>query len=123
MDYPEIFANRSRDVVMLNNVIVPRPGAQVTSNNKNKEIRWDYNLYPIEQGTTAKKIDVLTGPNDIVADPLFKKVSRDLREADFSLRKGSSGIDSGTSELAQPKDVAGKSRPSGRGMDRGAYEQ
>jgi hypothetical protein len=43
------FANRSEDIVILNNIIVPRPGGQVTSNNRNTNIRWDYNLYPTDQ--------------------------------------------------------------------------
>lgn len=47
--YQELFPNRSEDIVILNNVIVPRPGAKVTSNNRNTNIRWDYNLYSIDQ--------------------------------------------------------------------------
>ena len=45
--YPELFANRSKDVAILNNIIVPRPGGKVTSNNRNTDIRWDYNIYPV----------------------------------------------------------------------------
>ena len=33
--YQELFPNRSDDVVILNNIIVPRPGGKVTSNNRN----------------------------------------------------------------------------------------
>lgn len=114
--YQELFPNRSEDVVILNNIIVPRPGGKVTSNNRNENIRWDYNVYPVAQ-------DVFKGPNDVVADPQFISVRPDLREADFRLASGSPARDSGTDELAQPADVIGQKRPSGAGRDRGAYEQ
>jgi hypothetical protein len=114
--YQELFANRSKDVVILNNIIIPRPGGKVTSNNRNADIRWDYNIYPVEQ-------DVYRGANDIIADPQVKSIKPDLREADFNLVSGSPAIDSGTDELAQPTDITGKSRPSAKSRDRGAYEQ
>ncbi|MGN6827025.1 choice-of-anchor Q domain-containing protein [Paucibacter sp. M5-1] len=114
--YQELFANRSREVTVLNNVIVPRPGGKVTSNNRNEGLRWDYNLYPVEQ-------NVVRGPKDIVADPQFIRVDRDLRKADFRLSKGSPALHSGTSELAQAVDHDGAKRPQGAGVDRGAFEQ
>ena len=116
VDYEELFPNRSDDVVIVNNIIVPRPTGRVTSDNRNTNIRWDHNLYPAQQ-------TVFKGPNDIVAEPQFVKVARDLREADFRLRPGSAGRDSGTAELAQPDDLAGVTRAKGKGRDRGAYEQ
>jgi len=114
--YQELFANRSEDVVILNNVIVPRPGGKVTSDNRNQSIRWDYNLYPTEQ-------KVLRGERDIVANPQFVKIAADLREADFRLQDGSAARDSGTDLLPQETDLTGKKRPIGPGRDRGAYEQ
>ncbi|QBE67021.1 hypothetical protein EWM63_02040 [Pseudoduganella lutea] len=114
--YEELFPNRSRDIVILNNIIVPRPGAKVTSNNRNTDIRWDYNLYPVAQ-------DVIRGPNDIVADPRFVDPYTDLRRADFRVKPGSAAIGSGTGDVAQPDDLAGARRPQGKGRDRGAYEQ
>jgi hypothetical protein len=62
--YAELFTNRSRDIIILNNIIVPRPGGSVTSNNRNLQVRWDYNMYPAAQ-------TVMAGPNGIVADPAF----------------------------------------------------
>lgn len=114
--YQELFANRSKDVVILNNIMVPRPGGKITSNNRNQDIRWDYNLYPAEQ-------DVYRGANDIIADPKFISIKPDLREADFTLASGSPSIDSGSDEFAQATDITGKPRPSGKSRDRGAYEQ
>ena len=114
--YEELFANRSEDVVILNNIMVPRPEGKVTGNNRNTNVRWDYNLYPVAQ-------QVMTGPNDIVADPLFVNVQPDLSKANFQLAKASRGRDSGGSELPQPTDLTGKKRPLKAGRDRGAFEQ
>ncbi|NQX00414.1 hypothetical protein HQ447_07120, partial [bacterium] len=96
--------------------IVPAPAGRVTSNNRNTNVRWDHNLYPAAQ-------KVVSGPNDLVADPLFVKVARDLREADFTLRKDSPAIDSGSADLPQATDLTGKKRPSGNAPDRGAFEK
>lgn len=116
VDYQELFANRSDDVVIMNNIIVPRPTGKITSDNRNTNIRWDCNLYPSAQ-------NVFKGARDIVADPQFVKVARDLRDADFRLRPGSAARDAGCAELPQPTDLAGVKRPAGKGRDRGAYEQ
>lgn len=114
--YEELFPNRSTDIVIKNNIIVPRPGGKVTSDNRNKDIQWDYNVYPLDQ-------NVWKGPNDIVADPQFVKPYRDLFLASFKLKKGSQAIDSGTQEIGQATDLTGGRRPKGKGRDRGAFEQ
>ncbi|NQX01732.1 right-handed parallel beta-helix repeat-containing protein [bacterium] len=116
VNYEELFSNNSRDVVILNNIIVPAPAGRVTSNNRNQNVRWDHNLYPVQQ-------DVVKGLHDIVADPMFVKVRRDLREADFSLQTGSPAIDKASAELSQPNDLAGKKRHAGTGPDVGALEK
>lgn len=114
--YQELFANRSVDVVIVNNIIVPRPGGRVTSNNRNENITWDHNLYPVDQS-------VYKGPHDIVADPQFIKIDLDLREADFRLRRGSPALNSGDATRA-PSDSFNRARRSAsRGVDRGAHEQ
>ncbi|MEZ0607764.1 choice-of-anchor Q domain-containing protein [Fibrella sp. WM1] len=114
--YQELFPNRSDDIVILNNVIVPRPGGQVTSNNRNTNIRWNYNVYPTAQ-------TVFVGPNDIVADPGFIDAQFDPTKGNFRLAKGSRAINSGSADVAQPTDILGKNRPKGAGVDRGAFEQ
>ncbi|MFD1875609.1 right-handed parallel beta-helix repeat-containing protein [Hymenobacter bucti] len=114
--YEELFANRSEDVIILNNIIVPKASGKVTSNNRNINVRWDYNLYPDAQ-------QVMTGPHDLVADPKFINAQIDLSKADFRLVPGSAARDSGGNELPQPTDLTGRKRPQGAGRDRGAYEQ
>ncbi len=117
LGYEELFANRSQDVVFLNNIIVPRPdGGRVTGNHGNANIRWDYNLYSTDQS-------IYKGPNDVVGDPRFVSIALDLLKADFRLQPGSPARDSGTEELAQLSDISGAARPAGPARDRGAYEQ
>lgn len=114
--YQELFPNRSEDVVIMNNIIVPRPGGKVTSNNRNINIRWDYNLYPTKQ-------DVFVGKNDIIAEPQFIDIQEYILKGNFRLAKNSKGLNSGSSEMAQPKDILRKTRPTEKNIDRGAFEQ
>ncbi len=116
VNYQELFPNRSEDVVILNNIIVPRPGGKVTSDNRNVNIRWDYNVYPTEQ-------NVFVGSNDILADPQFVSIDESFLHSDFRLKKGSKALDNGTDEFAQAVDVRKNKRTLGKGRDRGAYEQ
>lgn len=113
--YEELFANRSYDVVILNNIIVPRSGGKVTSNHNNSDIRWDYNMYPVEQ-------NVMKGKHDIVADPKFIDAYIDLARANFRLSKNSPAIGAGTSELFQALDIEGKPRSPEKAPTLGAYK-
>jgi len=114
--YQELFPNNSEDIVILNNIIVPRPGGQVTSNNKNTGIRWDYNVYPVAQ-------EVFKGPNDIVAAPGFLDAQFDPMKGNFRLAKGNKALNSGSNDVPQQTDILGKVRPGSTGRDRGAFEQ
>ncbi|WP_020601686.1 right-handed parallel beta-helix repeat-containing protein [Spirosoma spitsbergense] len=114
--YPELFANRSTDVVIMNNIITPRPAGKVTSNNRNTDVKWDYNLYPVAQ-------NVLVGTNDIIADPNFIDVETDITKGNFRLTKDSKGHNTGSAAVALKTDITGKARPKGPGRDRGAFEQ
>lgn len=115
VNYQELFPNRSEDIVIMNNIIVPRPGGKVTSDNQNKEVCWDYNLYPIEQ-------NIFVGAHDIIADPCFVNVQYDLTKDGFKLKKSSPGRDSGCDEIPQLLDIKHKVRKDNK-RDRGAYEQ
>lgn len=112
--YPEIFANSCDDVNILNNVMIPRPGAKVNSNHKNSHVNWDYNLY-------AAGITEISGPHDIVADPQFVNFAIDQGIANLRLRPGSPGMGSAGPDLVQSTDVTGAPRPTGVPGDRGAY--
>jgi hypothetical protein len=114
--YQELFPNRSEDIVILNNIIVPRPGGVVTSNNRNTSIRWDYNVYPAAQ-------TVFAGANDIVAEPNFIDIQPDPTKGDFRLTKSSRAVNSGSNDVPLSNDILGKARPKNAGRDRGAFEQ
>ncbi|MBS7234118.1 right-handed parallel beta-helix repeat-containing protein [Flavobacterium psychroterrae] len=113
--YQELFPNSSHDIVIMNNIIVPRPGGQVTSNNKNTNIHWDYNLYSVEQ-------NVFKGIHDIVADPTFIETHTNVTKGNFKQSKASLGIGSASNDVPQSTDIDGKKRKD-TGRDRGAFEQ
>jgi hypothetical protein len=117
--YAELFANASENITIMNNIIVPRPDGKVTANSRNKDIHWDYNLYPIDQ-------QVVKGPHDIVADPLFMDAGHELFDElkdNFRVMKNSAAKQSGTNELQQPEGIDGKKRSKSAMPDRGAFAQ
>ncbi|OAQ39945.1 hypothetical protein A5893_09560 [Pedobacter psychrophilus] len=113
--YQELFPNNCEDITILNNIIVPRPNGKVTSDSKNTNIKWDYNVYPNKQ-------EVFSGENDLMINPEFVKVDNDLRKADFRLKKGSKIINSGTNDIPVKTDLLNKKRSESK-PDRGAFEQ
>ena len=116
VDYEELFPNASFDIVIKNNVIIPRPGGRVTSNHNNHDIVWDYNIYPVDQ-------NVFKGEHDIVADPMVLEPGIDLSRADFRLDRKSPALNSGDGSCAPETDIYGKKRPRGKSVDRGAFER
>jgi hypothetical protein len=115
--YHELFSNRSHDVVMMNNIIIPRPGGKITHKDKSTDVVWDYNMYPVAQNE-------FQGKNDIVADPKFiDPYYLDLSRANFRLAKDSPGIGAGTKELFQEFDIEGKRRDPKAAVSLGAYAQ
>ncbi len=72
----QIFANVSSDVRILNNILYAFPGKPVNSNNKNKNVVYNYNIYLNSSNVSVK------GTHDIVADsqvlkkyPTIEKIS------------------------------------------------
>ncbi len=116
VNYEELFPNVCDDIVIMNNIMVPRQGGRVTSNNKSINVKWDYNLY-------TKPQSIFVGTHDIIADPGFIDIQLDFFKSNYRLKKGSAAIDSGSNEVPQAVDVNGTARPKGKGRDRGAYEQ
>lgn len=115
VNYEELFPNRSEDIVIMNNIIIPRPGGRVTSDNRNKDVRWDYNLYPVKQS-------IFVGAHDIIADPEFVNIQYDLTRGGFMLKKQSPAVNTGCDEIPQQSDIRHKLRKNTK-RDRGAYEQ
>ncbi|MGY4760117.1 choice-of-anchor Q domain-containing protein [Paenibacillus caseinilyticus] len=111
LNYGEIFSNGSSNVNIFNNIMVARTGRNINTNYNNTNVNVNYNIY--HNGNP-----VVSGPNDIWADPLFENASG----GDFRVKIGSRAIDTGTTNLAPNHDFAGNPRPRGAGPDRGAYE-
>lgn len=117
LGYADIHSNTCEDVNIINNIIYSRVGNPCNERPGNATEVYDYNIY--FGGKVA-----YTGPNDIVADPQFINLTLDRLQADFRLKPGSPGIDSGTNHPAAPStDITGTARPKGKAIDRGAYEQ
>ncbi len=115
--YAELFANSSEDIVILNNIIIPRPAGKVTANSKNTNVRWDYNLYPIEQ-------DVMHGLHDIIADPLFIHPGLDLLKENFHVRPSSPAFQSGIlkyENLSIPDAINNPKEKNAKSINRGVY--
>jgi len=110
--YQKLFPNNCKDVVIMNNIMMPRPGNKVTFNNRNTDIRWDYNVYPAGQ-------DVLKGPHHIVADPKFNKADDYLPIANFNLLAVNPALNSGTKNTMQLLNLQKSKRPKAKGIDRG----
>ncbi len=85
----------------------------MTSNNRNTNVRWDYNLYPTAQ-------TVMVGPHDLVADTRLIDVQPDPTKGSFALAKNSPGLASGTIDVPQATNIVGKPRSNGK-RNRGAY--
>ncbi len=113
--YGEIFAQQSKDVKILNNIMYARTGGKVNENfgNEASTVIYDFNVY---LGAFTIK-----GANDKVVDPQFNTLSTGAN-ADFSLKLTSPAINAGTSTLFAPKDILGVARPKGSAVDCGAYE-
>jgi len=111
LNYGEIYAHGSTNVKLFNNIMYARTGRDITQNWNNSSVSYNYNIY--YNGTPA-----VSGANDISGNPLYVNPAG----GDFRLQSGSPAINSGTSTLAPPNDYAYNPRPSGNGVDRGAYE-
>jgi Right handed beta helix region len=146
--YPDIYAMDSKDIRIYNNIMSSRAPSELSaygtiktgkanSNYKNTNVIYDYNVY--FNGSTE-----VTGPKDVVADPLFVNPGPDPTTADFSLKAGSpakksgiigaltartnatftptpgSTVAVGSGDYTPLTDLLGVTR-STTGMDRGAY--
>ncbi|MER7577642.1 right-handed parallel beta-helix repeat-containing protein [Streptomyces sp. NPDC126514] len=112
--YGNIFALKSKDVRILNNVSYVRPGEKTNTTDRNVDVTYDYNIY---YGGLAPEA---MGPHDVITDPKLVNPGTSP-DADFRLQESSPAVDTGT-RTDTSVDHEGTSRPQGSGWDRGAYE-
>ncbi|MFD2701125.1 sugar-binding protein [Paenibacillus shunpengii] len=112
-----MFIQDGKDSRMMNNIIVTtNPKGNATSNIKNTNVKYDYNIY--FGGVAAGVPAAIKGPNDVIADPRFV----DPAGLDFRLLPDSPAINTGNSNIGTDFDLDGVPRPWGASLDRGAYE-
>ena len=117
----EMNLNRAADVNVINNIFYSSSGQNpVTSYTACDSCVLKYNLY--YNGTNSPAS--LSGANDLIADPLYvDPAAQDLLTLNLNVGPASPAVGSGTSDLAPSVDFNGNPRPSGAGIDRGAYQR
>ncbi|MFW6695716.1 right-handed parallel beta-helix repeat-containing protein [Streptomyces sp. MAR4 CNX-425] len=111
--YANIFAAKSEDVRILNNVSYARSGENTNPAHENVDVTYDYNVY------FGGKEPEVQGENDVIADPKLVDPGTGP-DADFRLQEGSPAIGTGTSFPAVTTDITGAPRDP-EAPDRGAY--
>lgn len=117
----EMNINQAGDVRVFNNIFYSAKGQNpVTVWGDCPKCELNYNLYYNGQNDST----VSEGAEDLTVNPLYLAPSAStLPQVDLDIQTKSPAIGSGTSFLAPATDVLGKPRPSGKGIDRGAYQQ
>jgi parallel beta-helix repeat protein len=119
----QIFPNQGKNTRILNNIMFAPAGRNVLQDCcPNANLTVDYNMFWTSGGSPSSSLIGKSGTHDIKADPRFINPSADPAVADFHLKSGSPAIDAGTSANAPGADFDGNPRPSGAGIDMGAYE-
>jgi Right handed beta helix region len=117
----EMNLNEASDINVINNIFYTSAGQNpVTVCCNASQVLLDYNIYfngPNYQGTVS-------GPHDVVADPLYVDPADSNRlSVLLSVQTTSPAVGTGTSNLAPATDFLGNPRPGPQGYDRGAYQQ
>ncbi len=122
----EMNLNYADDVNVFNNIFYSATGGSpVVETNAVTRCTVDYNL--VYGGSNV--IVTPEGTHETTADPRYSNISGgDLTKFDLTVAASSSAVDTGTGLLsagviAPTTDYAGKTRPQGKGVDRGAFEQ
>jgi hypothetical protein len=117
----EMNLNQAADVNVINNIFYDFTGQNpVTAYGSCSQCVLDFNLY--FNGTNNPTS--MNGPHDITANPLYlNPAAPNLANVDLNVAPASPAVRSGTSYLAPGVDFNGNPRPSGAGVDRGAYQQ
>ncbi len=119
----EVNINFVDDVNVINNVMYSSVGQNpiVVSNGCTTHCTIDYNVY---YGGSTKLSGAVSGPHDLVVNPLFATpIATTPTGVSLKLLPGSPALGSGTSYLAPTTDINGTPRPSSAGYTRGAYSQ
>ena len=113
MDYGQLFANKSYDVLILNNIIYGRAGKPLIWSNDTETVLFAHNIF--YNAFLRGDVNLY---NNVVKNPRFI----DPENGDFRLEMDSPAIDQGLTNLAPAFDIDGTARPQGAGIDIGAYE-
>lgn len=113
-EYGEIYSNQAKDVRFVNNIMYGRPDCPCNAKVPDASVIYTHNVY---YGGVVKH----KGDGDIVADPMFVKLSTDGGTADFHLTSKSGAIGNGIKmDFLPDKDKDGNPIPST--PDCGAYQ-
>ncbi|MFW9262193.1 choice-of-anchor Q domain-containing protein [Nostoc sp. CALU 546] len=110
----QVYAGYSNNIRIYNNLVYGVAGKNVNSSYMNKNVTYNYNLYPNGSVIDAKA----RGANDIIADPQFQNAPN----GDFRLKGTSPAINRGYNWKDLKTDHADNPRPAGGAYDIGAYE-
>ncbi|MFP5040872.1 choice-of-anchor Q domain-containing protein [Parasediminibacterium sp. JCM 36343] len=111
-----IYALQAKNIRIMNNIIVARPGKKMNGINATTNLVYDYNIF--YGGATYE----LVGAHSFIQDPKFVNPSTDPAIADFRLQANSIGINTGDNSNTTATDFASAARPIAGTVDIGAYE-
>jgi len=97
INHGEIYAFRSNDVTIYNNILFAENAKAINAEWDNKNVVYDYNIY-----WNGGKV-VTPGKHSMFIDPLFKTPTKDAAKADFHLKPASPAIGKGLSYAALVK--------------------
>jgi hypothetical protein len=117
----ELNVNKAGDVRAVNNIFYSNKGQNpVTVWGDCRGCELNYNIYYNGENNST----VSNGAEDLTVNPLYlAPTASNLPQVNLDVQTKSAAVGSGTSLLAPSTDIRGKPRPSGKGYDRGAYQQ
>jgi parallel beta-helix repeat protein len=117
MDPGQIFALASKNIRIMNNIMVALPGKKINAEWKNTNVEYSHNLYFDE---TGNPIIPVIGFNAIIANPEF--VNPTIEKPDFRLKANSPCLKWGEKVKEVKYDFNNQSRNNEQKVDLGAFE-